>query len=60
MLIGQKTAETMLARAAAAGRVGHAYLFLGPAGAGKATAARLFAQAINCTVTPESRSVRRL
>ncbi|MGV3720145.1 MAG: hypothetical protein ACO1SX_04470, partial [Actinomycetota bacterium] len=48
MLIGQKFAEGQLARAVAAGRVGHAYLFLGPAGCGKSTAAKLFAQAMNC------------
>lgn len=47
-LIGQHAAERLLARAAAAGRLAHAYLFLGPAHAGKATAARLLAQAVNC------------
>jgi len=52
MLIGQSQAETMLARAVAADRVGHAYLFLGPTGAGKATAARLFTQAMNCARQP--------
>jgi len=51
-LIGQRRAETILARAIVMGRVGHAYLFLGPAGAGKATAARLFAQAMNCARQP--------
>ena len=52
MLIGQRFAETQLARAIALNRVGHAYLFLGPAGAGKSTAARLFAQAMNCERQP--------
>ena len=52
MLIGQKLAETLLARAVAGDRVGHAYLFLGPAGSGKHTAAKLFAQAMNCERQP--------
>jgi DNA polymerase III subunit delta' len=51
-LIGQANAETLLARAVQRGRVGHAYLFLGPAGVGKSTAAKLFAQAINCETQP--------
>src|SRR5687767_7955817 len=52
MLIGQKLAERQLARAVEGGRVGHAYLFLGAASCGKSTAARLFAQAINCERQP--------
>jgi DNA polymerase-3 subunit delta' len=51
-LIGQSRAESLLAGAIARDRVGHAYLFLGPTGAGKATAARLFAQALNCERQP--------
>ncbi|MBI3911595.1 MAG: DNA polymerase III subunit [Armatimonadetes bacterium] len=41
-----------LDRALRAGRVSHAYLFLGPAGSGKTTAARLLAQACNCASLP--------
>jgi DNA polymerase-3 subunit delta' len=52
VLIGQQRAETVLARAVARDRVGHAYLFLSPPGCGKATAARLFAQAVNCERQP--------
>ena len=51
-LIGQHAAETLLARAVLRGQVGHAYLLLGPSGSGKATAARLFAQAVNCERQP--------
>lgn len=51
-LIGQHAAETLLARALLREQVGHAYLFLGPSGSGKATAARLFAQAVNCERQP--------
>ncbi len=51
-LIGQPIAETILARAIATERLGHAYLFLGPAHTGKTTAAALFAQAINCGEQP--------
>jgi DNA polymerase-3 subunit delta' len=58
-LIGQAQAETLLARSIAGGRVGHAYLFLGAAGAGKATAARLFAQAVNCERQPAARKTER-
>ncbi len=56
-LIGQNKAETMLARAVAHNRVGHAYLFLGPAGSGKSTAARLFAQAMNCEQQPAAKAL---
>src|SRR5687768_4560468 len=51
-LIGQRQAETLLARAILTDRVAHAYLFLGPPGAGKATASRLFTQAMNCARQP--------
>jgi DNA polymerase III subunit delta' len=51
-LVAQSRAETLLARGVAGSCVGHAYLFLGPSGSGKATAARLFAQAVNCARQP--------
>jgi DNA polymerase-3 subunit delta' len=47
-LIGQSRAATVLKNAIRRDRVAHAYLFWGPDGVGKATAAGLFAQALNC------------
>lgn len=47
-LIGQSRAVTVLGNAIRRGRVAHAYLFWGMEGVGKGTAARLFAQALNC------------
>jgi DNA polymerase-3 subunit delta' len=51
-LIGQPRVEALLSRALARERVSHAYLFIGPDGVGKRTAARLLAQAINCAARP--------
>ena len=47
-LIGQDQAARYLRAAADAGRITHAYLFVGPPGAGKKTAARAFACALYC------------
>lgn len=46
---GQKPALALLQRALEQERVAHAYLFAGPAGVGKRTTARLFAQGLVCT-----------
>src|SRR5262249_51857529 len=53
MLIGQERAASILLRALRQDRVSHAYLFAGPEGAGKTTAATLFAQALNCERRPD-------
>jgi DNA polymerase III delta' subunit len=47
-LIGETRPVTVLRNAIRRDRVAHAYLFHGPDGVGKSTAARLFAQALNC------------
>lgn len=45
---GQESAVAILHSAVAGERLAHAYLFAGPRSVGKATAARQFAQALNC------------
>lgn len=47
-IIGQDKAKQLLLQAVAAGRIGHAYLFRGPAGVGKKTCALAFAALLNC------------
>ncbi|MEJ2671644.1 MAG: DNA polymerase III subunit delta' [Deltaproteobacteria bacterium] len=47
-ILGQDWVVSHLKAAMAAGRLPHAYLFLGPAGVGKATTARALAAALNC------------
>ncbi len=47
-LIGQTRAVAALRKAILQDRIAHAYLFSGPEGVGKSTAALLFAQALNC------------
>jgi DNA polymerase-3 subunit delta' len=48
-LIGQTKALSLLQRALTSGRLAHAYLFSGPDGVGKATAARAVAATLLCT-----------
>jgi DNA polymerase-3 subunit delta' len=54
-LIGQERAAGALRAALARGTLHHAYLFGGPKGVGKATAARLLAQAGNCDAAEADR-----
>lgn len=47
-LVGQQIVSTTLKNAIITKKISHAYLFAGPRGTGKTSAAKIFAKAVNC------------
>ncbi len=58
-IVGQERVVTALRRALSSGNIHHAYLFIGPGGVGKKTAARAFARAIILNDDPQGESYLR-
>lgn len=51
-LVGQEHVTTTLANSLTGRQISHAYLFSGPRGTGKTSAAKIFAKAVNCIHGP--------
>ena len=51
-LVGQEFVVSTIKNSIKAGRIAHAYLFSGPRGVGKTSAARILAKAVNCENGP--------
>lgn len=51
-MVGQQHVTKTLTNALRQGRIAHAYLFSGPRGTGKTTAAKILAKALNCEQRP--------
>lgn len=57
-LIGQDSIRETLLAQLTSGKIGHGYLFAGPRGSGKTSAARIFAKAVNCEVYNKKQETR--